>query len=149
MKTLLVVLAVALGISQANAQRIKSNEVPDRVKKELEQNFNVKDADWDKEGENYEASFEQKGSEISVVFGVNGLVLETEYEIDKKELPTAVLEALKRDYKDYKIEEAARIESNGILTYEAEVEKAEQTFDLIFDAQGKLLKKVTFEEDES
>lgn len=149
MKTLLVVLAVALGISQGNAQRIKSNEVPDRVKKELEQNFNVKDADWEKEGENYEANFEQKGTEISVVFGVDGRVLETEHEIDKKELPTAVLEGLKRDYKDYKIEEASRIESNGILTYEAEVEKAEKTLELIFDGQGKLLKKVILEEDES
>lgn len=52
------------------------------------------------------------------------------------------------DYEGYKIEEAARIESGGVFTYEAEVEKEEQTFDLIFDAQGKLLKKVVLEEDE-
>lgn len=76
MKTLLLVLAVTAGIGQADAQRIKSNEVPDGVRKELEKKFSVKDADWDKEGENYEASFKRKGSEISVVFGVNGRILE-------------------------------------------------------------------------
>lgn len=148
MKALLLVLAVTAGIGQADAQKIKSNEVPEAVRRELQQKFNVKDADWDKEGKNYEASFEHKGSEISVVFEVNGRILETEHEIDKNELPDAVLKALIRDYKGYKIEEAARIESNGIFTYEAEVEKSEQTLDLIFDAQGKLLKKVVLEEDE-
>lgn len=148
MKTLLLVLAVTAGIGQADAQRIKSNEVPDGVRKELEKKFNVKDADWDKEGENYEASFKRKGSEISVVLGVNGRILETEHEINKNELPPAVLKALMLDYEGYKIEEAARIESGGVFTYEAEVEKEEQTFDLIFDAQGKLLKKVVLEEDE-
>lgn len=148
MKTLLVVLAATLGIGQATAQRIKAQEVPQAVKQGLLQHFGVKDADWDKEGENYEAGFEQKGREISIVFDGNGRVLETEREIDKKELPSPVLESLNRDYKDFKIEEIARIESNGLFTYEAEVEREEQTLELLFDAQGKLLKKEVLEEDE-
>lgn len=148
MKTLLVVLAVALGIGQAGAQKIKASEVPQSVKQGLLQHFAAKDADWDKEGENYEASFEQKGREISIIFDRNGRVLETEREIDKNELPSPVLESLKRDYKDYKIEEVARIESNGVFTYETELESAEQTLELVFDGQGKLLKKAVLEEDE-
>jgi len=102
---------------------------------------------WDKEGDNYEASFKQKGNEMSVVLDASGNTFETEVEIEKSELPPAVLEVIKKDFAGYKIEEAAKITANNVVSYEAEVEKGEESFELIFDPQGKILKKEEEKED--
>ncbi len=147
MKTLLVVIGMGLVIIQADAQKMNAKDVPGNVKSSLEKNYVVKDADWDKEGVNYEASFEQKGSEISIVLDGNGSILETEQEIKKSELPSVILEALKKDYADFELEEAARIETKGVITYEAEVEKGKMSLELVFDTNGKLIKKEVIEED--
>lgn len=149
MKAIIIVFGLGLAITQVNAQKMNAKDVPASVKSSLEKNYAVKDADWDKEGANYEASFEQKGTEISVVFDGAGSILETEREIKKSELPTPILDVLKKDYSDFEVEEAARIEAKGSITYEAEVEKGKMSLDLIFDANGKLLKKeITEKENE-
>jgi len=72
--------------------------------------------------------------------------LEAETEIPKNMLPKAVLETLAKNYPGYKIEETTRIESEGKVTYEAEVEKGGKSSDLIFDENGKLLKTVQKDE---
>ncbi len=141
MKAMIMVFGLGLAITQVNAQKVNARDVPANVKSSLEKNYSVKDADWDKEGTNYEASFEQNGIETSVVFDGAGSILETEREIKKNELPTAILDVLKKDYADFEIEEAARIETKGVITYETEVEKGRMSLDLIFEASGKLIKK--------
>ena len=70
-------------------QKMDSKDVPDPVKAGLEKTFAAKDVDWDKEGDNYEASFKQKGNEMSVVLDASGNTVETEVEIAKSELPQA------------------------------------------------------------
>jgi hypothetical protein len=141
MKTLWLVIGMALVIIQADAQKMNSKDVPVNIKSSLEKNYALKDADWDKEGANYEASFEQKGTEISVVFDGLGAVVESEHEIKKSELPAAILDVLKKDYADFELEEAARIETKGVITYEAEVEKGKMLLELVFDVTGKLIEK--------
>jgi len=143
MKTILVVLAMGVAITQVNAQKINAKDVPINVKSSLAKTYAVKDVDWSKEGANYEAGFEQKGTEISVVLDGNGSILETEQEIKKSELPAAIHDLLKKDYTTYEIEETSKIEAKGEITYEVEVEKGKQTFDLIFDVNGKLLTKIS------
>lgn len=145
MKTLLMVLGLGLALTHANAQSVSVGEIPSLVQKSLQKNYGIKDADWDREGANFEANFEDKGKDVSVLFDAAGSVLETEREIARGELPKAVINALRVDYPDFKLEESAKIEANGVITYETEVERAEQTFDLIFDAQGKLINKVAKE----
>ena len=53
-------------------RKMDSKDVPDPVKAGLEKTFAAKDVDWDKEGDNYEASFKQKGNEMSVVLDASG-----------------------------------------------------------------------------
>lgn len=148
MKTLLVVLALSLTMCQAEAQKVKSKDVPAEVKNSLQKSYAVTDADWDKEDGSFEANFEQKGKEMSVLIDANGNILEVETEITEKDLPSGVLTLLASNYKDFEIEEIVRIEANSEVTYEVEVEKKSQTFDVLFDANGKLLKKVSKEDEE-
>lgn len=144
MKTLLSVLALTIVMAhQCHSQDIKNKEVPSVIKNSLSKNFSINDADWNKEGAHYEAAFEQKGTEISVLFDNAGNIIETEKEIRQDELPPSVLDVLKKEYASYKLEEAARIDAKGAITYEAELEKANDSFDLIFDSHGKVLNKIS------
>lgn len=147
---ILMTVAFAMGCTiSLQAQKMNSTDVPANVKASLQKAYAGKNVSWDKEDDNYEASFKQKDQETSIVLDASGTILETEVEISKKDLPAPILDALKKGYADYKIEEAAKIESpNGAITYEAEVEKGEKSFDLIFDATGKLLKTEAKEEKE-
>ncbi|HRE65711.1 MAG TPA: PepSY-like domain-containing protein [Cyclobacteriaceae bacterium] len=145
MKTLLIVLGLSLTMCQAEAQKVKSKDVPAEVKNTLQKSYAVTDADWDKEDGSFEANFELKGNEMSVLIDTKGNILEVETEIAKNELPAAVLKSLESNYKDFKIEETARIEANGVVTYEVEVEKGKQSFDLIFDLDGVLIEKLSKE----
>ncbi|QOI96506.1 MAG: PepSY-like domain-containing protein [Flammeovirgaceae bacterium] len=139
-KTMIASLLVFLAV-HAHAQKLDSKDVPAGAKNNLAKKYSGKNANWEKEDDKYEASFKQKGEEVSVLFDAAGNILETETEINKKDLPSAILATLKKDYSEYEIEEAAKIDANGAITYEVEVEIGEQTFDLIFDVEGKLLKK--------
>lgn len=53
------------------------------------------------------------------------------------ELPAAVRTTLARDYKAYKVNEAATIvRANGTAVYEAEVAKGDKKHDVLFMANG-------------
>ena len=143
MKYQISILVLLFGGTELFAQKLDANDVPVVVKNALEANTHVKDAQWDKEGANYEASYKSGGKEMSVVFDEQGRMLETEVEIGKNELPSLAKDLLKKEYSGYKVEEVARIiASNGEVTFEVEVEKLEKTFELIFDTQGKLVKQI-------
>jgi uncharacterized membrane protein YkoI len=108
-------------------------EVSDEVKTALNKAYpNATDVEWDKEGKDFEASFENGDEELSVVFDAIGNILETEKEIEFTELPEVVKAALEGK----KISEAAIITKNGKTFYEAEVAGK----DLIFDENGKTTK---------
>jgi len=140
MKKYILIIACCAAAT-VSAQNVESKDIPAAVKKSLETNLKMKDAKWEKEEGNYEASFKKDGKETSVVINEAGTIVESKVEIVKKDLPVAVQAVLNKDYIGFKIEEAAKITANGVVTYEAEVEKGKETFELIFDAQGKVLKK--------
>lgn len=142
MKKLLVIALLGLGVGQVNAQKINESEVPQVVKTAFAKAYpSATGVKWDKENGNFEASFNQNKKNMSVLLDGMGMIKEVETEIEKTALPKAIQEALRKDYADYKVEESATIISNGVTTYETEVEKGEKSFDLIFDVNGKLLKK--------
>lgn len=95
------------------------------------------DLEWEQEGANYEAEFEQNDEEMSVLIDASGKILETEVEIAVESLPAAVKTYVNEHYKAQKIKEAAKIVSAvGITTYEAEIKDG----DLLFDANGQFIK---------
>ncbi|PLK44938.1 PepSY-like domain-containing protein [Emticicia sp. TH156] len=128
----LTTLAIALS-TVVFAQRLAADKVPAAIKQAFAKAYpTAKAVKWDKEGKDYEASFEQGEDELSVVFDEKGQVLETEKEIKFSELPAAVQQALKGK----KVKEAAIIMKGGKTMYEAEVGGK----DLMFDSEGKPIK---------
>jgi len=142
-KTIIAIL-ICLGVVFCSlAQKIKSEEIPSNVKSAFEKKYpNVKKVKWEKEGDAYEASFDLKKEEVSALFDAAGNMKEVETEIETQAMPTAVKNLLTKDYPNYKITEAAKIVSQNTITYEAEVKRGKESFDLIFSEDGKLLKKI-------
>lgn len=124
----------------AFGQKIASSKVPSAVQSAFSKAFTgIADAKWEKEKGNYEANFKQNGQKMSALFDANGAWLETETDIAINTLPATVVDYVNKNYKGEKIKEAAKLKmANGDNNYEAEVKGT----DLIFDANGKFIKKV-------
>jgi len=126
--------------------------VPESVKKSFAKEFSAANkAEWgiEKSGE-YEVEFTMDKAEMSALFDEAGALIEVETEIEKSELPEAVNAALAKDFGSYKTGEIEKNDSKGTITYEMEVKKDKEMFELVFDANGTLLKKeVETEEEEN
>jgi len=139
MKRLALTMVAAMITSLTFAQKLQEKDVPTLLKTTFKKQYpNTKEIKWEKEGENFEAEFELNKTEQSVLFDAQGSILETELEIELNQLPSAVLEYIKANYKGQSVKEAAKItDANGKITFEAEVGK----MDVLFDESGKFLKE--------
>lgn len=126
---------LSFGIS-ASAQKIKESEVPAAVKASFSKQYPGITAKWEKEDGNFEAGFKKDSKEMSAIYQANGMMMESELSIKESELPAAVLNYVKVNYKDKKIKESAKItKADGSINYEAEVDGK----DLIFDSKGNFV----------
>ena len=137
MKISVMMIAIIMLSFVSFAQKTKEQNVPQVIKNALHDKFpNAKEVKWDKEENNYEASFKNNKVDNSILFNVNGKIIETEIAITASQLPKKALQYLNDNFKNQKVDEAAKIISEkGITTYEAEI----QGKDVFFDENGKLL----------
>ncbi len=147
MKKMLVLVAVLLTVN-SYAQKVKETEVPKAVLESFNKNFaGAKVEEWKKEKDGYEAEFDWNKEDLTANFATDGKLLETEAEIATKALPVAITEYMSKNYSGYKIEEAFKMtNAYGKVTYETEVEKGKEEFDLIFDSNGGFVEKKVKEE---
>jgi hypothetical protein len=117
-----------------------AQNIPVPVKKAFNQKFpQVQKVKWDKEKNNYEASFEVNKVDNSLLFDANGNLLETEVEIQISQFPNGVVNYIHSNYKSQEILAAAKItDANGTITFEAEIKGK----DLVFDSKGIFIKEV-------
>jgi len=149
-RIIIVLLTAALMSNAACAQKISADKVPAAVTSAFKAKFpNATKTNWEMENANeYEAGFKLNGEEVSANFDNTGKWLETETEIKVSALPAAVQAALTKDFAGFKIEEASKIESaKDGNCYEAEIEKGEETFDVLFSPDGKMLSKTKLEKE--
>lgn len=140
MEKSMLLVAFAMVVSLGFSQKVKSADVPVVVRNAFEKQYpTAKEVTWDKEKNQYEASFDLNKIDQSVLMDDAGKIVETEVEIEMNQLPKGVLDYVKKNYKGASVKEAAKItDSNGIVTYEAEIKGV----DLLFDSNGKFIKEV-------
>jgi len=63
------------------------------------------------------------------------------------DLPKAISENLTKDYAGFSVREATRVVSNNIITYEVIINKGNKTETLLYDKDGKFVKKVGSKEE--
>lgn len=97
----------------------------------------------------YEVSLEHKEREYSVAVTADGRITEIEREIDIKDLPKAVSDAIKKKYPGAKLEKAEEVAADDKTTYEVVVEKSgDKDIEVTVDATGKIVKEEPIEEDD-
>lgn len=140
MKKKMLTVALVMSANVLFGQKVKETAVPVAVKNAFHTKYaTATETSWEKEDGMYEVHFELNEVDYSVLYTTEGVVFETEQEIEISDYPAGVVEYVGKNYPKKKITEAGKItDANGVVTYEAEVSKK----DLIFDAQGKFLKKM-------
>ena len=159
MNNVLFICILMIGYLSGQAQAIETSEVPSVVtaalKKEYPYASNVK---WETQDGMYEGSFKFKledgmyeGSprivttEMSVVYSDKGVLALTETQIEIASLPAGVREYFAKNMMNTSISEASKVvNSQGMVTYEVEVEK----IDYLFTGGGKFLRKLADDDDD-
>lgn len=142
MKTILLALSGALLLTNvAQAQKMTAAQVPTAAKVTFKAKFpTVQHNTWEKEGGNFEAGFQLDEKTMSAIITPTGALRETETDMRASELPAAVRATLARDYRAYKVNEAATIvKADGTTVYEAEVTRRGKKQDVLFTADGKIV----------
>ena len=140
MKTLATLTLALLFTICCFAQKMQEKNVPANVKSAFKQKYpEATSVKWDKEDKTYEASFKLNNINNSVLMDIKANILETEVETTLQKVQKEILAYVKNNYAGKKPKAAAIITDNkGIVTYEIEL----KGMDLIFDSNGKFIKKV-------
>lgn len=120
----------------------KGGEVPQVVLDNFKKAYpEAKKVKWEVEDGEYEAEFRMNKKEMGVLYDSEGKVLETEAQMELDELPFTVSEYVAANHSDFKLDEAFKVEKDGVTSYEVEVEneKEDTEMELLFDASGNYL----------
>jgi len=139
MKKSIIMMVILMASLASFAQKTKEQNVPQVIKNAFLQKFpKAKEVKWDKEGNNFEASFDLNDVDNSVLFNKEGKIVETEIEIKVNQLPKNARQYLNNNYKNQKVKEAAKIVTEkGTTIFEAEIKGK----DLFFDENGNLINR--------
>lgn len=88
----------------------------------------------------YEIELEDGNDEFEIAVSTEGVLVFTEYEISKNDLPAAVSDNLTVAYPGGAIKEAERIElADGTLQYEVEIKQAGTSLDVLLQSDGTVI----------
>jgi len=115
--------------------------VPAAVKTAFGKKFpTVKKANWGKEGKTeWEAEFEINEKDMSANFDLQGNWKETETDLEKDEVPAAVMSVLKAKFTGYKVKDAAFTKTPKYSAYEIVIKKGVNKKEVTIDKTGKIL----------
>ena len=118
-------------------------KVPAKIQKHfLEMQPNASDFVWTVEGNIYQVDFYLDNRHTTSYFDKQGTWLETESEITVDELAHDVLQTLKTKMGEYTIVDIELVNTKeGEILYEVDLEKGEKIYDILFNPNGKILRK--------
>jgi len=143
MKTLKMLSVLFFMAIAANAQDLKTSEVPQELKMQFEKTYaNATDVEWEKEMDNYKVEFDIDRQEHEIWYTSSAKQVKLEKKIEISALPKAVSDAIKANYGDYKIDDCEMQEENGTVTYAVELEKWFNELEVVYSENGKLIKEI-------
>lgn len=143
-KVSFVIVAVSIALCSC-AQNIHPSQAPAVVVNAFQQQYpKATDVEWEKKGANYEVEFEVgvADKDHTMLIDPSGKIISHKQDIYKSELPTALLNAISREFPDYKIDDVEKTEAGGVTTYNMEVKKKPEVWKVVFGLDGKLLEKI-------
>ena len=139
MKKIFAICLVCLSIITANAQKLNEADVPVIIKNAFVKMYpGIKTAQWNTEGNLYEASFVDGSYKGSVLFDEKGKWIERETAIPITALPLKVRTYMRVNYKNVKLSGAGKIiKASGELQYKVELNGK----DIFFAEDGDFIKE--------
>jgi hypothetical protein len=140
MKTLVVILLGIAGLHSVSvAQDIPQSLVPSVVLNAFQAKFqNTKDPKWELKGAAYKAKFEIDKRNHEVWVDKGGVITRHKEDFPKSQLPEVIRQKLAKDFKDYKIDDADKIEEGGKVFYQVDLDGTQDDRKLLFTADGQL-----------
>lgn len=141
MKTSIVLLAICLPFLAFT----QKSEPPLVVQQTMMIKYpDAKKVKWEKEGDSHwEVEFNWAGINYEVLYDNEGNRQETEHQLMESEIPEKFITALKKDYPEFKIDEAWIIETVKGTFYEFELKGKDGKVEVLMNSSGE-----TFEEEE-
>ena len=137
----IILIAVSLFSLYSCSQDIPDRKVPSVVLNTVQTRFvNANKIEWEKKKALFEAEFKMDSIEYAVYVDSSGKLIMYKMDIREDELPAAVATTIATQYNGYKIDDVEKIEKDGIIYYEIELDgKGKKALELVFSADGKLV----------
>jgi uncharacterized membrane protein YkoI len=153
MLSLAFALLPANGPVRAEEQEVPLDQVPKAVIEAIKAKFpgaTLSEAETETEDGKtiYEVTLNYKGQEYTVSATAEGKITEIERELAIKDLPKAVIDAIKKKYPNANMEEAEEVTAGDKITYEVIVEVSKKELAVTLDGNGKILKEEEQDEEE-
>jgi len=138
---------VALTGARADEEKVPLDKLPKAVTDAVKAKFEgaeLVSASKEKEGgkELYEVAIKHKGHKIDVTLTAEGKVTSVEKQIEAKDFPKAVSEALDKKYPKATVKKAEEVTENDKVAYEALIVTADnKTIEVVLDPSGKIVKE--------
>lgn len=137
----IILVIVSLFSLYSCSQNIPARKVPSVVLNAVQTRFvNVNKIEWEKKKTLYEAEFKMDSIEYAVYVDPAGRLVMYKIDIKESELPAVVSTVIRTEYIGYRIDDAEKIEKDGIAYYQVELEgQGKKEVKLIFSTDGKLV----------
>jgi len=123
----------------ADAQDIAQSQVPSVVLNAFQGKFNnATDVEWETKGDLYKAEFEVGSRGHDVWLDKSGKITKHKQDFPKKDLPQAIQQQLSTEFKAYKLDDADKIEMDGKVFYQVELDGTTDDKKVLFTADGKV-----------
>ena len=139
MKSLIFAMYVA-GLSPAVvAQDIPQEQVPSLVLNAFQTKFsNATDVEWEKKGDLFKVEFEIGSIDHDLWIDKTGNITKHKEEFPKTNLPKAISQKITTEFNGYRIYGVDKIESDGKIFYEVELDGKSDDRDVLFASDGSI-----------
>jgi uncharacterized membrane protein YkoI len=125
----------------AGAQDIAADKVPYAVLNAFQGKFpNVQEVQWEMKGEVYKAEFEFASRDHELSIDKAGTIVRHKEDFPKKQLSNAIQQRLSTDFPTYKLDDADKIEMDGKVFYEVDLDGPSDKRELLLTEDGQVQK---------
>ena len=135
-----LVLFYAVGLTfNAAAQDIPQSQVPSVVLNAFQGTFtNAADVEWETKGDLFKAEFELNKRGHDVWIDKTGKITKHKEDFPKKDLPQAIQQQIASEFKAYKLDDADKIDMDGKIFYQVELDGTTDDRKVLFSEDGKV-----------
>ncbi len=121
--------------------KVKDRDVPASVQTNFKSQFpEAAGADWKMKEGNYKVHFKVNGNKQMASYNSSGTLISKAVEIRESELPVAISTVTKSTYADRPIDEAYKVDKDGIINYLVKLKGNPETM-IVYNSDGQVIKE--------